>query len=100
MDLLRRNLKHWEAMSAQAGNSRIAKKTYLIEVAFDALVDEAEKASFADIPTSLQLPEESVDRLREVAARILYASKPFQDLVRELGGQIPETHELHASGRP
>ena len=61
---------------------------------FDALVDEAEKASYADIPTALQLPEETVDRLRAVAGRILYASKPFQALVVEIGGRqhgVPHT---------
>lgn len=100
MDLLRRYLKQWEEMSAQAGSSRIAKKTYLIEVGFDALVDEEEKASYADIPTALQLPEEAVDRLRSVAGRILYNSSSFQDLVREIGGRIPEPHELPDSGRP
>ncbi len=100
MDLLRRHLQQWEAMSQQAGSGRITKKTYLIEVGFDALVDEEEKATYADIPTALQLPEEAVDRLRTVAGRILFKSKPFQDLVRELGGQIPETHELPASGTP
>ncbi len=100
MHLLRQSLKYWEVEWARAGSNMIAKKTYLIEVGFDALVDEDEKASYADIPTSLQLPEEAVDRLRAVAGHILYKSKSFQDLVRELGGRIPETHELPASGTP
>ena len=41
--------------------------------------------------------KEAVDRLRAVASRILYASKPFQDLVRELGGQIPAEDNIEAS---
>ena len=100
MDLVRRNLEDWEEMSEKAGNNRIAKKTYLIEVGFEALVDKEEKASYADIPTALQLPEETVDRLRAVAGRLLFKSKPFQDLVHELGGRIPDEYELPGSGTP
>ena len=64
MDLLRRQLAQWEIESAQAGSSLTPKKDYLIEVGFNALADDEEKASYADIPTSLQLPEKTVDRLR------------------------------------
>ena len=93
MDLLRRNLENWEMESAKAGSDLTPKKAFLVEVGFDALEDEEEKATYADIPTSLQLPEEAVDRLRHVASRILFDSKPFQDLVRELGGRVPVNQE-------
>ena len=93
MQLLRQHLSHWEVESARAGNNVTPKKAYLVEVGLHALMDEDEKASYADIPTALQLPEKTVDRLRAVAGRILFESKPFQDLVRELGGRIPAVHQ-------
>jgi NTE family protein len=63
---------------------------YIMHVAFDALPDEQEQDYFNSIPTSLYLPEEQVDRLREAAAKILYNDKDFQKLVKDLGGKMPE----------
>ncbi|MEA1946418.1 MAG: hypothetical protein U9N83_03840 [Thermodesulfobacteriota bacterium] len=91
MDLLRRNLKQLERESVGSGDNRKPIQTYLVEVGFDALPDRAEQIKYADIPTALQLPEDTVDRLREVAGRILYGSKQFQKLVRDLGGKIPSS---------
>jgi NTE family protein len=62
---------------------------YIMHVAFDALPDQQEQDYFNSIPTSLYLPEEQVDRLREAAAKILYQDKDFQKLVKDLGGRIP-----------
>ena len=39
-----------------------------------------------NLPTSFVLPPEDVDRLREVAGRLLRQSPEYQTLVRELGG--------------
>lgn len=89
MDLLRRHLEQLERESASPGSTRKPIQTYLVEVGFDALLDRTEQMQYADIPTSLQLPEDTVDRLREVAGRILYSSSEFKELVRDLGGQIP-----------
>jgi NTE family protein len=63
---------------------------YIAHVAFDALPDEKERAYFNSIPTSFYLEEEQVDRLREVAAKLLYTDKDFQRLVKDLGGRMPE----------
>jgi len=60
-----------------------------VELGFDTLPDRAEQIKYTDVPTSLQLPEDTVDRLRQVAGRILYGSEQFQKLVRDLGGKIP-----------
>jgi hypothetical protein len=37
-----------------------------------------------------RMKADQVDKLREVAGRILYADEDFQSLVRKLGGKIPE----------
>ena len=59
-------------------------KFYLIEVKFDALPDEAERAYFIDLPTSFKLSDEEVDKLRDAAHRILTQSEDFQRLLRDL----------------
>ena len=84
-----------ERESADPGGPHKPLQTYLVEVGFDALPDRAEQMQYADIPTSLQLPEDTVDRLLEVAGRILYDSEQFQKLVRDLGGKIPFSPEKH-----
>lgn len=91
MDFLRRNLEELEKESARPGSTVKPIQTYLVEVGFNALQDRAEQLEYADIPTALQLPEDTVDRLREVAGRILFSSPEFKKLVRDLGGEIPVT---------
>ena len=59
-------------------------KALLIEISFAELEDAEERAYFNALPTSFKLPAEAVDRLREVAARLLRNSPQFQELLREL----------------
>jgi NTE family protein len=51
---------------------------------FDALPDEAEGAYFKQLPTYFKLSDEEVDKLREVASRLLDESGEFQRLLRDL----------------
>jgi len=62
-----------------------------VHVAFASLPDKAEREYFQEIPTALTLPAEQVDKLREVAGRLLYEQEPFKKLVTDLGGKMPET---------
>jgi len=57
---------------------------YVVEVKFDALQDEAERRYFKRLPTSFKLSDEEVDKLREVANRLLDESAEFQRLLRDL----------------
>jgi NTE family protein len=57
---------------------------YVVEVKFDALRDEAERMYFKRLPTSFKLKPEQVDKLRDVAHRILAESEEFQGLLRDL----------------
>lgn len=59
-------------------------KFYVVEVKFDALRDEAERRYFKRLPTSFKLAPETVDKLREVANRLLDESAEFQRLLRDL----------------
>jgi len=56
-------------------------KTYLIEVSFDAIEDEAEKKYLKNLPTTFHLEPEDVDRLKKAARKILQESDQFQDLI-------------------
>jgi NTE family protein len=57
---------------------------YVVEVKFDALKDEAERIHFKRLPTAFKLPSEEIDKLRDVAHRLLVQSEEFQKLLREL----------------
>ena len=57
-----------------------------LDVSFDAILDPEERAYFMRLPTSFVLPAEDVDRLREVAGRLMRDSPTFQSVVREFGG--------------
>lgn len=58
---------------------------YLIEVALEGINDKAECEQFMSIPTSLRLPDESVDRVKAMAARLLMDSSEFGRLLHDLG---------------
>jgi NTE family protein len=57
---------------------------YVVEVKFDALRDETERLYFKRLPTSFKLSDEEVDKLRDVAHRILVESEQFQRLLHDL----------------
>ncbi|MCX5833447.1 MAG: patatin-like phospholipase family protein [Deltaproteobacteria bacterium] len=89
IDLLRRYAGEWTYEDEAAGREPI--EIYVIHVAFASLPDKAEREYFQEIPTALTLPAEQVDKLREVAGKLLYAQEPFKKLVTDLGGKMPET---------
>jgi hypothetical protein len=66
------------------GLAACAAQTYLIEVAFEMLEDESERAHLDHLPTSFNLETQDVDRLIAAARQILQNSKVFQDLVKDL----------------
>lgn len=57
---------------------------HFIEVEFDRIPDEAERAYLNSIPTAFKLEREQVDRLREAAARILDSNPDFLQLLEGL----------------
>jgi NTE family protein len=92
--LLRDRFGQWtrDVQQNRCGNGPISTEPgacgdiqfYLIEVKFDALKDEAERAYLSELPTSFKLPSVAVDRLRDAAHRILVESDEFQRLLRDL----------------
>ena len=92
--LLRESFKRWtdeirkgrcpEGQISTAPGSCGDIEFYAVEVKFDALKDPAERTYFKRLPTSFSLPPEEVDKLRQVAGRILNDSSEFKRLLRDL----------------
>jgi len=65
--------------------------TYVIELHFNQLANESDSRFFNSVPTSLQLPSKTVDRLRQLAGRQLTNSAEFRRLLSDLREQsIPQ----------
>jgi NTE family protein len=62
---------------------------YTIHLSFDNIADDQERLFFENVPTTLSLKNETVDRVIEVAGRLLFESKEFQRLIEDLDGRIP-----------
>jgi NTE family protein len=64
---------------------------HFMEVAFDWIQDEEERAYLKGIPTSFTLPNKDVDRLREAAAEILDSHPAYQQLLATLNSSGPRS---------
>ena len=72
----------WSGTPWQAGSPE--RRAYLAQVTFDNLKDPAERRYFKGVKTRLQLPKEQVDKVREVAGRLLREAPAFQRLLTDL----------------
>ena len=63
---------------------------YLLHVSFESIDDQARRESFQSIPTTLELPQEQVDLLIELAPELLQEDPEFHILLRDLGAHIAE----------
>lgn len=61
---------------------------HLIRVAESEIDDPDDRKFFDDVPTSLSLDDESVERLIQIARRLLRESEDFQNMVAELKGTL------------
>ena len=66
------------------GTRAAARRSYLAQVTFDWLKDPAERLYFKQVKASLTLPKDQVDRLREVAGRLLREAPAFRALLSDL----------------
>jgi NTE family protein len=80
VEAARDQLARWE-------NAAPGRRAHLVEVSFHAIPDARERRYFLNLPTSFELEAEQVDRLREIAGRILRDSPEFREVVAELGGK-------------
>jgi NTE family protein len=80
----RKRLAGQTEAQAQASTPNVSLEA--VDISFDALQDPKERAYYMDLPTSFALPAESIDRLREVAGRLMRQSEDYRKVVREMGG--------------
>jgi len=84
IELLRRTFDHWNETTERWDPPL---RFELIETSFLDVEDDAERAYLNRLSTSLQLPDEAIDRLRSAARRALRTSPRFEALLRELHGR-------------
>ena len=61
---------------------------YAVQVAFEYLVPLQERSWFKELPTTFELPRETVDKLRAVGRRLLSEDPQFQNLLKALNGRL------------
>ena len=84
IELLRDFVRAMQSIRGPDGQP-LAIEFYAIDINFDAIADPEEKRYFRNLPTSFVLTDEQVDRLREMAGRLLRQSPDYQRLLRDLG---------------
>lgn len=57
---------------------------FAIEVAFEYIQSDKDRTWFKNLPTTFELPRETIDRLRAVGRQILDEDKEYQRLVKQL----------------
>jgi NTE family protein len=83
LELMRESLASWaHALPPDARNRLV--RVYIPELSFESIADAREREFFNDIPTSFNLPDETVDRLIGAGRRLLRESPDFQRLVADL----------------
>ena len=91
LELLKANAKQWETEWNEGNHAAVGPQSasrfvrfYVIEVSFDDLHDDAEKAYLEKLPTSFNLPPGAVAQLRAVAGKLLNQSETDRALLRDL----------------
>jgi len=85
MQAFRDAMRQWEAELNGPGTEPV--QFYPIEVSFQRLTDPKERAYFDGLPTSFNLPPGALNRLREVAGRLLRESESYQELLCDLASE-------------
>ena len=70
-------LATWEAAAPE-------RRAYFAQVTFENLKDPDERLYFKKVKTRLQLPKDQIDKVREVAGRLLREAPAFQRLLVDL----------------
>ena len=77
IEQVRDKLAVWQAAAPE-------RHAYFAQVTFENLKDPAERLYFKQVKTRLQLPKEQIDKVREVAGRLLREAPAFQRLLNDL----------------
>lgn len=66
---------------AEAEASVPKLKMTVVDISFDTISDPSERDAFMNLPTSFVLPDEDIDRLREMAGRLLHKEENYQSIL-------------------
>jgi NTE family protein len=77
VEQVREKLTAWQSAAPE-------RRAYFAQVTFENLKDPAERLYFKQVKTRLQLPKEQIDKVREVAGRLLREAPAFQRLLADL----------------
>lgn len=61
---------------------------YTLSLGFDEITDPQERDYFMNLPTSFVLPAGAVDRLRDIAGRLMRKSPEYQRMLRAFGDAV------------
>lgn len=88
-----RNISACKAITASKGKQCVPEidmppqiEFFPVEVAFEYIEADAERNWFKNLPTSFELPRDTVDKLRAVGRKLLGEDQNFKDLMKELHG--------------
>lgn len=76
---LRAELEQWRRHESP-GVAVADRAFHVVEVGFEHIADPVERNFFRELPTTLNLPGATVERLREVGGRLLRESTAFRKL--------------------
>lgn len=85
--LFRDSIEQWESELNDGQTGVEPVKVYGIEVSFVQLADSKEREYFDNLPTRFSLPSGAVDRLRDVAGRLLRESEGYRTLLCDLSSE-------------
>jgi NTE family protein len=77
VEQVREKLAGWQSAAPE-------RRAYFAQVTFENLKDPAERLYFKQVKTRLQLPKEQIDKVREVAGRLLREAPAFDRLLVDL----------------
>jgi len=60
---------------------------YPVQVAFEYIENPTERAWFRNLPTTFELPRDTIDKLRAIGRRLLVEDPGFKRLMKDLDGQ-------------
>ncbi len=77
-------------LSRENSGGQSELRPYVIELHFRQVPSETDRKFFNSVPTRLQLPSQTVDRLRQLAARELADNPEYRRLLRDLTNPLEE----------
>lgn len=96
IELLRATFKSWRLASSE-WEEKVG--FHLVELDFTRPADPAERKYLNELPTSFNLSDEEIDRLRSAAREILRADPAFLEFLEGMGGQLSSSESGFDEGR-